>query len=497
MGLAGLVLGPVGLVALRAEHWGLDPTDWAAVRFTVLQAALSAGVSCALAVPAARALARRQFAGRAALIRLMGAPFLLPGVVAVLALLAVFGRAGPVNQGLGLLGLPPVSLFGLQGVVLAHVFLNLPLAIRLLLGGWQAIPAERFRLAQALGFGPMAVARHLEVPMLRAVLPGAVLVIFLICLSSFAVALSLGGGPGATTVELAIYQALLFDFDLGGAAMLALVQVALCAAAVALAVRVTVPAGSGTGLDRASDRIAPGGWRRGADGVVIGLAAGFLLLPLLAVGVNGMPGLADLPWSIGAAALRSAGVGVVAATLAVTGALALALAAARGSRLAEAAAMLPMAVSGLVLGTGLLLGLQPVVQLEVVALPVTALVNAALALPFAFRVILPEALAVARDYGRLQAALGLRGWAGLRVVVLPRLRRPLGFAAGLAAALSVGDLGVIALFAGDGAATLPLMVQRLLGAYRVEQAAAAALVLVALGFGMFWLCDRWGRHAAA
>jgi thiamine transport system permease protein len=60
--------------------------------------------------------------------------------------------------------------------------------------------------------------------MLREVCPARFLVIFLICLTSFAVALTLGGGPRATTVELAIYQAFRFDFDLGRAALLALVQ---------------------------------------------------------------------------------------------------------------------------------------------------------------------------------------------------------------------------------------------------------------------------------
>ena len=44
--------------------------------------------------------------------------------------------------------------------------------------------------------------------MLRATLPGAALAVFSICLSSFAVALVLGGGPRASTVELSIYQAL-------------------------------------------------------------------------------------------------------------------------------------------------------------------------------------------------------------------------------------------------------------------------------------------------
>ena len=72
-----------------------------------------------------------------------GAPFLMPVVVAVLGLLTVWGRSGWVNAGFAALGLPGFSVYGLRGVVLAHVFLNLPLATRMLLIGWQAIPAVR------------------------------------------------------------------------------------------------------------------------------------------------------------------------------------------------------------------------------------------------------------------------------------------------------------------------------------------------------------------
>ena len=498
--LALLMLGTLGVVALRAEGFALRPADGAALRFTLLQAALSAALSCLLAIPTARALARRRFAGRAALISLMGAPFVLPVVVAVLGLLAVFGRSGIVNQTLAALNLPAFSIFGLQGVVLAHVFLNLPLAVRMLLAGWQAIPAERFRLAQTLGLGPMATFRHLEFPMLRAVLPGAAVVIFLLCLTSFAVALTLGGGPKATTLELAIYQSLRFDFDMGRAALLAGLQFATCAASVLLAGRLALPSGFGAGLDRALQIPAPPGWRRAADITVISLAAAFLLIPLGSVVLRGLPGIAGLPVSVWRAAAQSLAIAAASTLLTVTAALILALAVAarsRGAAWIEAAAMLPLAASGLVLGTGMFLVIQPILRPEDLALPVTVLVNAALSLPFVFRLILPQAQALAADHDRLSAALGLRGRAKLRLITLPRLARPLGFGAGLAAALSMGDLGVIALFAGDTGATLPLMVQRLMGAYRMDAAAAAALLLVTLSFTLFWLLDQIGRHAAA
>jgi len=84
----------------------------------------------------------------------------------------------------------------------------------------------------------------------------------------------------------------------------------------------------------------------------------------------------------------------------------------------------------------------------------------------------------------------------LRWLIMPRLRQPLGFAMGVAAALSMGDLGVITLFAAPDGPTLPLLVQQLMGAYRMDQAASAALLLVVLSFGLFLLFDHGGRRGS-
>jgi thiamine transport system permease protein len=146
-----LTLGTLATVGWRAvPRGGLSAADLSAIRFTVWQAVLSAVFSIALAIPTARALARRKFPGRGVLVTLLGAPFLLPVIVAVLGLLAVFGRGGILNTALGQFGIDPVSIYGLWGVVLAHVFFNLPLATRLILQGWVEIPSERFRLAATL-----------------------------------------------------------------------------------------------------------------------------------------------------------------------------------------------------------------------------------------------------------------------------------------------------------------------------------------------------------
>ena len=119
-----------------------------------------------------------------------------------------------------------------------------------------------------------------------------------------------------------------------------------------------------------------------------------------------------------------------------------------------------------------------------------------MALPFVYRNLAPEAVRVLADQGRLAQSLGLPAPMRLRHIILPLLARPIGFGAGLAAALSMGDLGVITLFAGERGVTLPLLVQRLMGAYRLEEAAAAALVLVLASLGLFTLFDRWGQRYA-
>ena len=496
--VAAILLAFVG-IGLRAEPGaGLDAAAWQAIRFTVVQALWSAVLSALFAVPLARALARRRMPGRQILITLLGAPFILPVIVAILGLLAVFGRSGWVNVILEAVGLPTISIYGIHGVVLAHVFFNLPLATRLLLQGWQMIPTERFRLAAQLDLPPHVVFRTLEWPMLLRILPGAAALIFVICLTSFAVALTLGGGPRATTIELAIYQAFRFDFDLSKAAMLSVVQLVLAGGTAALALWIVPKIPLAGGIDRQVARWdARGGVQRLVDVTAIALGAGFLLIPLLSVVLAGAAGVMHMPGSVWAAA--GASLWVAGLSVAVLLALALPLSAwiatnARGS--VEAIGLLGLSASPLMIGTGWFILLNPVADPVRLSLPVTALVNALMALPFALRILVPAVRDAIDGHWRLCAALNLQGWTAWRLVILPRTRPQIGFAAGLTGALSIGDLGVIALFADPDRTTLPLQMYRLMGAYRLDAAAGAALLLLVMALGVFWICDKGGRWHA-
>ena len=317
-------------------------------------------------------------------------------------------------------------------------------------------------------------------------------------MTSFAVVFALGGGPAATTIELAIYQALRFEFDLNTAAHLALVQFVLCGSISVIALALTKPVSFGAVSGFAERWDAPQGFARIMDYVVLSAVVLFVASPLIMVGSRGVAGLMlGLPNGLVRAASLSIVIALTSAAMSV--AMALLLAALitglkRGQAiLIEGLGLLMLAASPFVVGTGLFIVINPFMSPFAAALPITALINAAMSLPFALRVLITALAEADRNFGRLSASLGIEGLDHWRLVLWPVLKRPLGFAAGLAAALSMGDLGVITLFAPPGIETLPLFMYNLMGAYRMPEAAGAGLILVLLAVSMFWFFDRGGR----
>ena len=88
----------LGLAIYGGVDLHFTASDIAAIKFTVLQAILSAIISVAVAIPASRALARQNFKGREVLISVLSAPFILPVIVAISGVLFIFGREGFFNQ---------------------------------------------------------------------------------------------------------------------------------------------------------------------------------------------------------------------------------------------------------------------------------------------------------------------------------------------------------------------------------------------------------------
>lgn len=247
----------------------LDPYTLRILRFTVYQATLSTLLSIILGLPVALALSRqREFPGRIWIIRLMAVPMGLPVIVGAFGIITIWGRQGVLNTLLVFAGAEePFSIYGLSGILIAHVFFNLPLSVRLLLAGLERIPGEYWRMAASLGMGPISVFRFVEWPAVSRLAPGIAGLIFMLCATSFTLVLLLGGGPAATTLEVAIYQALRFDFDPQRAIALSVLQIVLTAALLGLLAFLPSPEAEIASLGRPVRRFDAAG-RRPACGMV-------------------------------------------------------------------------------------------------------------------------------------------------------------------------------------------------------------------------------------
>jgi thiamine transport system permease protein len=164
--IALVLAGIVPLLVYALQHSGGAPFDssvWKVLRFTLWQASLSTILSIALAWPAARALAWRRFPGRSSIMALLAVPQALPAIVVVLALVDIYGAAGWMWSGF--------NLYGLNGILLAHVFFNVPLAIRFFVEALDGVAPENLRLADQLGLKGLSFWTHVEWPLLRPVVP--------------------------------------------------------------------------------------------------------------------------------------------------------------------------------------------------------------------------------------------------------------------------------------------------------------------------------------
>lgn len=131
-------------------------------------AALSSSVAITLAVPAALAIARYRFPGREAITALFMSPLMVPHVVLGIAFLRFFSQIGLSGT--------------FTGLVLSHVIVILPFALRLVLAASYGIDRRIEHAAISLGADTLTVFRRVTLPL---ILPGVVSGWLLAAINSF------------------------------------------------------------------------------------------------------------------------------------------------------------------------------------------------------------------------------------------------------------------------------------------------------------------------
>jgi len=468
--------------------------------FSFYQAVISALLSVGLAIPVAQALSReQQFPGRRWLINLYSLSLVIPTLVAIFGIVAVYGRTGWINNMTALIGLKPFSIYGLGGILLAHVFFNLPLATRVLLQALDNIPDTQWRLSTQLRLSASSQFRFIEWPAMRTQLMGVFMLVFTLCFTSFAVVLTLGGGPRASTIEVAIYQALRFDFDLNSAVSLALVQLVFCTFLLLLSALFKHEAPLGFAYKPLGHLFRPPTGYRWLNIILIVVATLFVILPLLGLLISAInPSAIKVITHADTikATINTLVISIATSSLSVILGIAL-LVSSRHIRIRlsyhklgqgiQHAGNIILVMPPVVLGTGLFLLLRSVADVFAIALLLAIIINSLMALPFVLRILDGPIMQAAQHQDRLIQSLGITGWARWRLLDWPLIRKPIGFAMGIAAALAAGDLSAIALFGSERALTLPLLLFQRIGGYRLYEAATTAglLLLVCLTLFLF------------
>lgn len=499
------------------------PAVWGVLGFTFYQATLSTLLTLAVGLPSAYVFARYRFPGQTLLRALTAIPFVLPTLVVAAAFNALLGPRGWVNLGLGALGLPPVQLLNTFTIILlAHVFYNLTIVIRVVGDFWQRLDPRLVAAAQTLGANRWRAFWHVTLPLLTPAILSAALLVFLFDFTSFGVVLVLGG-PQFATLEVEIYRQTLERFNLPLAALLALLQLGCTLLITAIQAHLSQRL-SATVHQRPPVLRSPTSTRaRLGLAFILALLIVLQFTPLLALFTRSFARLEaergergtvsygftlDYYWELGinrrdslffvpplTAITNSLTIASITVVLALALGLPAAWALARGQGAwVEALLMLPLGTSAVTLGLGFIVALnRPPLDLRTSPwlLP---LAHTLVALPFVVRSLTPALRALRPRLRQAAAMLGASPWQAWRAVELPIVGRAVLVAATFAFMLSLGEFGATALLTRPDQPTIPIVIYSYLslpGALNYGQALALSTLLAIVCAAGILLMERF------
>ena len=443
---------------------------WDVVWFTLWQAVASTAITIALGLLPAAAVARFDFRGRSLLIGLLTAVFVLPTVV----------------MGAAFLALLPDSLDRtVWAVIGAHVAFNLAVVVRIVGALWEHLPTDMEAAAGTLGASRWRVFTQISLPLIRPAVVAAASIVFLFTFTSFGVIRVLGA-PGTRTIEVEVWRRATQLGDLGGAAVLVLLQLAILAVLVVWSTLAQRRHTRALALEPlARRRRARTAGERAFVVAAAGGAALIAVVPLTALVARSFstptgwstsawtdlgrtevrPGLrvgVDPVGAIGNSLTTAAWATAFAVVIGGVASLAI-VSARRHGRLLDTGLMLPLATSAVTIGLGMLITFDTDPFDWRASWWLVPVGHALVAVPFVVRTCVGVLRSVDPSMTDAAATLGAPPIPAWRATVVPYLWRPLGAGAALAAAISLGEFGATSFLSRSGGATLPIAIEQLLG----------------------------------
>lgn len=520
-------------------------TEMGILWFTIWQATLSTALTLLLGMPGAYLLARYEFRGKSLIQALTGIPFVMPTLVVAVAFNALLGPRGWANLALMdifHLSQPPIQFANtLVAILVAHVFYNTTIVLRMVGDFWSHIDPRLSQASQVLGANRWQTLRHVTLPLLFPAITAAALLVFIFDFTSFGVILILGG-PRFSTLEVEIYYQTISLFNLPLAAALSVIQLICTLALTAIYTRLTANLSRPLSLRprRYTQRRLSNGKSRVLAALFLILLLGFMTTPLLALAARSFTNVTPQSGQQGlfgnltfdyyrelnvnpqeslfyVPPQTAIGISLAYASATVVFALALGLPAswalasgsaqagervdgsaknglARINRLLDPILMLPLGTSAVTLGLGFIIALgKPPLDLR--ASPVLVpLAHTLVAFPFVVRSLTPALRSIRPRLRQAASVMGATPRQVLRYLDLPLVGRALLVAATFAFTISLGEFGATALIARPEFPTVPIAIYRLIsrpGPLNYGQALALSTILMVVTAGGMLAIERF------
>ena len=497
--------------------------------FTLYQALLSTLLTLIVGLPAAYLFARFDFFGKSLLRALTAVPFMLPTVVVAAGFNALLGPRGWINLGLmAAFGLEsaPIQFVGTLGaILLAHVFYNTTIVIRLVGSALSQLDPRLEGAARTLGADSRRVWWHVTLPLLRPSLLAAGLLVFLFDFTSFGVILLLGG-PGFATLEVETYIQALQMLNLPLAGLLSAVQLLCTLVFSVLYTRVVAKTRVQVSLRTAQYNVRRARvWREKVFVAGLGfLLITFFVLPMLALPLRSVSRLeaargqrTDVQYGLTTdyyselfinrrgslfyvppiqAALNSLGYAGLTVLFSLLMGFPAASALAHPGKLErwlDPLLVLPLGASAVTLGLGFIISFNRP-PLRLLASPwLIPLAHTMVALPFVIRTLQPALASIPERLRDAASTLGASPFRAWLTVDWPIIWRASLAAATFAFTVSLGEFGATALLTRPEYPTIPIAIYRFLsqpGGLNYGQAMAMATVLMVLATVGILLIER-------
>ena len=484
------------------------------LKFTFFQATLSTLLSLFFGILLSWSLFHfKTFPLRDTLVSLFSSALVLPSIVVVLGIISVFGKYGWLNELVKIVfdKNPGGYIYGLGGILFAHTYFNASYASRVFYDAFYSIPVQRYKVSKTLGLNLWQRFYYIEFPNLKPYIFGLFRTIFLLCFSSFIIVLILGGNPSYNTLEVAIYEALKFDFDIPLSIKLSFLQIFI-----SLVILFFISYKYSTN-DISLENYIKTSWIETKrelllHGVVITIFSLLFLMPLASIVIDGLK--ADFVRLFSEKGFINAfktSIFIAFLSSFFTLALSLILSYSKSTlmqinlqnkkrvyrileKIITLSSSIYLTVPSIVLGVGFFLLSRDIsLPLHLIAFIALIFANTLLSLPFAFNTFYPQIYTISKRYNKITQTLNINIFSKIFYIYLPNLKSQIIYIIALSFSFSLGDLSIIALFGDKDMATLPWYLYEKMGSYRTNDAAGIALVLLVLVLSLFMITLKANR----